>query len=209
MAPGFGLQINGTEKTKRGITEDINFRTALPLQVAAEREIARLLSGNPALSWDVGFEPFAHPAILPLSIVGASSPIFLLVAGMFSLTSEVYAIVSERKNRLRQALSTMGMIPSAYWASYIFYEVVFTTLTSLLTTLFGMAFQFDLFLKNGFGVVWLLFWCYELAIIGVVFLFSSIVAEPASSYMLGLLFVLIGFLMQLSVVFGFPFTDQV
>ena len=90
----------------------------------------------------------------------------------------------------------MGLFPSAYWASYIFYELVFITATSLLTTLWGMAFGFDLWLRNGFGVIWCLFWCYEFAILGVMFFFSSIVADPASSYMLGLIFVLVGFLEQ-------------
>ena len=79
---GFGLQVNGTAKSKRSIKEDLTFFALVPLQVATEREIARTLSGaGAALSWTVGTVPFAHPPLNPFSIVGAFAPTCLMIAG--------------------------------------------------------------------------------------------------------------------------------
>ena len=36
---------------------------------------------------------------------------------------QVAAVVVEREQRLRQAMRTMGMLDSAYWASWAAYEV--------------------------------------------------------------------------------------
>lgn len=132
-----------------------------------------------------------------------------MIAGMFALTFEVFNIVTERKNKLRQAMASMGMMQSAYWSSWIMYEVVIITITSLLTVLFGMLFQFDLFLKNDFGVVYLLFWTYEFALVGLIVLFSVVINDASASYLLGLVYVIIGFIMQVSVVAGFPYDSSV
>ena len=40
-------------------------------------------------------------------------------------------------------MKTMGMMQSAYWASWVFYEMIWATLTALLIVLFGMLFQFQ------------------------------------------------------------------
>ncbi|XP_048591975.1 ABC transporter A family member 11-like [Brassica napus] len=40
------------------------FKFLVPLQIAAEREIARSLMGDPKFGWDFGFKEFARPAII-------------------------------------------------------------------------------------------------------------------------------------------------
>ena len=56
--------------------------------------------------------------------------------------------------------------------------------------------QFDLFLKNDFAVLYLLFWCYEFAVSGLIFLLSTIISDAAASNQLGLVYVIIGFIFQ-------------
>lgn len=49
----YGIQTNSTSKMERGYYEDPVFKFQLPLQLAAEREIAVLLAGGwiPACIW--------------------------------------------------------------------------------------------------------------------------------------------------------------
>lgn len=49
-AISYGLQTNSTPATKRGHFEDPTFKFQIPLQLAAEREIARSLIGGTQLS---------------------------------------------------------------------------------------------------------------------------------------------------------------
>ena len=42
----YGVQTNSSSATKRGRTEDPTFKFLVPLQIAAEREIARFLIGG-------------------------------------------------------------------------------------------------------------------------------------------------------------------
>ena len=42
----YGVQTNSSLATKRGRTEDPTFKFLVPLQIAAEREIARFLIGG-------------------------------------------------------------------------------------------------------------------------------------------------------------------
>ena len=45
----YGVQTNSSSATKRGRTEDPTFKFLVPLQIAAEREIARFLIGGTIL----------------------------------------------------------------------------------------------------------------------------------------------------------------
>lgn len=59
-------------------------------------------------------------------------------------------------------MSTMGLYESAYWLSWFTWEALLTTLSALFTVLFGMMFQFDFFLNNSFGILFLLFFLFQL-----------------------------------------------
>ena len=45
----YGIQTNSTSVLKRGLSEDPTFKFQIPLQIAAEREIARSLLGGTSL----------------------------------------------------------------------------------------------------------------------------------------------------------------
>ncbi|XP_018511308.2 ABC transporter A family member 11 isoform X2 [Brassica rapa] len=60
----YGVQTNSSSEKKRGRVEDPTFKFLVPLQIAAEREIARSLMGDPKFGWDFGFKEFARPAII-------------------------------------------------------------------------------------------------------------------------------------------------
>ena len=59
-------------------------------------------------------------------------------------------------------MTMMGLYDTAYWFSWLTWEGIITLLSSVLTVLFGMMFQFDFFLNNNFAVVFLLFFLFQL-----------------------------------------------
>ena len=61
----------------------------------------------------------------------------------------------------------MGLYDSAYWLSWLTWEGFLTLLSSLFLVLFGMMFQFDIFLHNSFAVVFLVFFLFQLNMVRV------------------------------------------
>ncbi|KAI9174773.1 hypothetical protein LWI28_022515 [Acer negundo] len=161
----YGIQTNSTPSERRGLYEDPTFKFQIPLQIAAEREIARFLLGDPKLGWEVGLKGFAHPEGKVVSAISSVGPTFFLAIAMFGFVFQISALVTEKELRLRQAMTMMGLFDSAYWLSWLMWETIITLLSSFFIVLFGMMFQFDFFLKNDFIVVFLLFFLFQLNMI--------------------------------------------
>jgi hypothetical protein len=66
-----------------------------------------------------------------------------------------------------QMMATMGLIDSAYWITWLLWEVVLVFISSLLLVLFGMMFQFDFFLHNNFGILFILFFLFQLNMVSL------------------------------------------
>ncbi|XP_028787945.1 ABC transporter A family member 2 [Neltuma alba] len=207
-AIGYGVQTNSTFIQKRGRYEDPTFSFQLPLQLAAEREIARYLIGDPSFSWSFSFKEFAHPAIEFFSTVGSVGPAFFLAIAMFNFVLQMGSLVTEKENKLRQAMMMMGLYDSAYWLSWLTWEAVITLISSLLIVLFGMMFQFDVFLKNNFAVVFLLFFLFELSMMGFAFMLSAFIRKSSSATTMGFSIFIIGFITQIVVQAGYPYDND-
>ncbi|KAK4798927.1 hypothetical protein SAY86_024292 [Trapa natans] len=202
----YGLQTNSTPVAKRGHFEDPTLKFQIPLQIAAEREIARSLIGAPSFSWIVGLKEFAHPATETFSGVATLGPTFFLAIAMFGFVFQISSLTTEKELKLRQAMTLMGLFDSAYWLSWLTWEGIITLISSLFTVLFGMMFQFDFFLHNSFAVVFLLFFLFEFNMIGFAFLLSAFISKSSSSTSVGFFIFIIGFLTQLVTIFGFPYS---
>uniref|UniRef100_A0A1S3XG68 ABC transporter A family member 11-like n=1 Tax=Nicotiana tabacum TaxID=4097 RepID=A0A1S3XG68_TOBAC len=172
------------------VPEDPTFKFQLPLQLAASREIARSLLGDSKFSWNVGLKEFAHPAIedreagdsfQKFAFVAIFSPIFFYAISMFGFVFQISSMVLEKELKLRQAMTVMGLFDSAYWCSWLIWEGIMTFLSSLLIVLFGMMFQLHLFLKNSFLIVLLLFFLFQLNMVGFAFLISNFIRKSAST----------------------------
>ncbi|XP_050255430.1 ABC transporter A family member 2-like [Quercus robur] len=204
----YSIQTNSTPVAVRGNYEDPTFKFQIPLQIAAEREIARYLIGDSNFSWIVGFKEFAHPAIDSFSAVGSVGPAFFLATAMFSFVFQISSLITEKELKLRQAMSMMGLYDTAYWLSWLTWEGTLTLLSSLFIVLFGMMFQFDFFLHNSFLVVYLVFFLFQLNMIGFAFMLSAFISKSAASTTVGFSIFIVGFLTQLVTVFGFPYSDS-
>ncbi|XP_028102330.1 ABC transporter A family member 2-like isoform X1 [Camellia sinensis] len=204
----YGLQTNSTPVGKQGHFEDPTFKFQIPLQIAAEREIARSLIGDPNFSWVVSLKEFAHPALQIFSAVGTVGPTFFLVIAMFGFVFQISSLIAEKELKLRQAMTMMGLYDTAYWFSWLTWEGIITLISSLLTVLFGMMFQFDFFKHNGFVVVFLLFFLFQFNMIGLAFMLSAFISKSSSSTTVGFSIFIIGFVAQLVTQFGFPYSTS-
>lgn len=193
----YGIQTNSTSVQKRGQYEDPTFDFQLPLQLAAEREIARFLIGDPGFKWNVFFKEFPHPGIAPFSTVGSMGPTFFLATAMFNFVLQMSSLVTEKELKLRQAMTVMGLYDSAYWLSWLTWETVVTIISSLLLVLTGMVFQFDFFLKNSFAVLFFLFFLFELSMTGFAFLLSAFIRKSSSATTVGFSVFIVGFMTQM------------
>ncbi|KAG7538813.1 ABC transporter-like [Arabidopsis suecica] len=205
----YGIQTNSSSERKRGQTEDPTFKFLVPLQVAAEREIARSLIGDPDFGWGLGFKEFARPAIITetTSALSVMGPVFFLAFSMFGFVLQLGSLVTEKELKLRQAMTMMGVYDSAYWLSWLLWEGILTFVSSLLLVLFGMIFRFDFFLKNSFVLVFLLFLLFQFNMIGLAFALSSIISKSSSATTVGFLVFLIGFITQIVSATGFPYSS--
>lgn len=192
----YGIQTNSTPVSKRGNYEDPTLKFQIPLQLAAEREIARSLIKDPDFNWLVSLKEFAHPAIENFSAVGTIGPTFFLAIAMFGFVFQITSLITEKELKLRQALTMMGLYDTAYWLSWLSWEGIIAALSSLFTVLFGMMFQFDFFLNNNFAVLYLLFFLFQLNMIGFAFMISAFITKPSSSTTVGFSVFIIGFLTQ-------------
>jgi hypothetical protein len=81
-------QVNSTTKYFKGNFQDPTFFAAVPIQAAADREIARFqwaaAGRTEPLTWDVSTSQFAHPATGNINIVGQAMGPFVFAAGMFN-----------------------------------------------------------------------------------------------------------------------------
>ncbi|GMJ04964.1 A. THALIANA ABC2 HOMOLOG 1, ABC2 homolog 1, ATP-binding cassette A2 [Hibiscus trionum] len=203
----YGLQTNSTPIIRRGQHEDPTLKFQIPLQVAAEREIARSLIGDPNFGWTVEFKEFAHPAEESFSAIATIGPTFFLAIAMFSFVFEIGSLVSEKELKLRQAMTMMGLLDSAYWLSWLTWEGFMTLISSLFIVLFGMMFQFDFFLNNSFAVLFFVFYLFQLNMVGFAFMLSAFISKSSSATTIGFFIFIIGFFTQIVTSVGFPYDD--
>ncbi|XP_043704169.1 ABC transporter A family member 2-like [Telopea speciosissima] len=203
----YGIQTNSTPVTKRGRYEDPTFKFQVPLQIAAEREIARSLIGDPKFSWDVGLKAFVHPSGEKFSTMETIGPTFFLAIAMFGFVFQMSSLVTEKELKLRLAMNIMGVYECAYWFSWLTWEALITFLSALFTVLFGMMFRLDFFLHNSFAVVFLLFFLFQLNMVSFSFLLSAFISKSSSSTIVGFCIFIIGFVTQLVTAFGFPYSS--
>lgn len=204
----YGIQTNSTAVARRGHYEDPTFKFQIPLQIAAEREIARSLIGVPNFSWVVNFMEFAHPPVDNFSAVNTVGPTFFLAIAMFGFVLQISSLITEKELKLRQAMTMMGLYDTAYWLSWLTWEGITTLIASLFTVLFGMMFQFDFFSKNNFAVVFLVFFLFQLNMVGFAFMLSAFISKSSSSTTVGFSIFIVGFLTQLVTAFGFPYSTD-
>jgi hypothetical protein len=102
------LQVNATVKYFKGRFQDPTFFAAVPLQAAADREVARFqwaAAGRAgALEWGLSASQFAHPATDNINLVGQAMGPFVFAANMFNFVM----LVRRRLRRVVPAVAAPG-----------------------------------------------------------------------------------------------------
>jgi len=211
----FDLQTNSTVKFFKGSFQDPNMFAQLPLQTAVERAAIRFLrarDGTGDFTGDIEFETrvreFPHPAQASESVVAIIAASFLFAAAMFGFVLQLSAVVGERENKLRRALTAMGMLDSAYWLSWLAWELALVFTGSLLICIFGCMFQFDLFLNNDFGLMLCVFFMFEAALLCMAFTISTFIRKVITATNIGFMVFLLGWIFQIVTIFGFPYSPD-
>lgn len=211
----FTLQTNSSVKAFKGQFQHPNFFFQIPLQMAVEREIVRqhLINSNneetaEKLKWDVGFTEFPHPAFSALSVVGVTLGPFIFAANMFGFVAQMSSMIMEKQSGMRQVLRTMGMLDSAYWASWATWEVLVIFTMTFLQMAFGAIFQFKFFLKNSFFLLFFLLFLFQLSMSGMGMLLSVLLPTTTWATIVGFVKFILGWIMQISVIIGLPYSAK-
>ena len=64
----------------------------------------------------------------------------------------------------------MGLFDSAYWTSWLLWEILLGFISSILLILFGMMFGFYIFRHNSFGLLLCLFFLFQVNMVNYLFL---------------------------------------
>jgi hypothetical protein len=170
----------------------------LPVQSAVSRELARqaLIDAGrkadaDALAWAPSMARFPHPEMTTLSLTGRVIAPCVFAACMFGAVTQMAQIVAEKDGGLRQAMRTMGLMESSYWASWVVFDLAFGTLLTLVIILSGMALRFRFFLANDFSLLFALFWLFLAAISGFVYFVTAFVAKPQTAVYVGFIVFLV------------------
>lgn len=143
---------------------------------------------------------------MPHAQLTAAGPLFFFAALLFSFVVQISSLVQERELKLRQAMRTMGLLDSVYWATWTFYAIVFNVFSSLMLSIFGLIFQFNLFLKNDFGLYFVLFFLFQCDMTAMAFFISTFVRTTTTATSIGFVFFIIFFIFWFVVaIFGFPY----
>eukprot|EP00892_Ulva_mutabilis_P002376 jgi/Ulvmu1/12139/UM085_0003.1 len=207
----FVLQMNSTVKFFRGKAQNAVDFIGMPLQVAAHREISRVLAADaqtPLDSFDIGWKIFPHPVKTEDSTIGTLMSLFLFISFLFGFVNVMTALIGERETKVTQALTTIGMMRSSYWLSWVVWEVLLAFVVALISMAFGAAVQIDFFLKNNFGNVFLTLFLFQLAMVGFAYFLASFVRKSSLAISLGFVIFLVGFVFSLVINFGVPYTDK-
>lgn len=121
---------------------------------------------------------------------------------------QLSSIVAERERGLRQALTTAGMLDSAFWVSWLFVELIISVIFSLLLIGFGAMFGFAFFLKNSFSLVFMLFLLFQWSMVGVAFILSAFISKTSTAINVGFVIFIFGWIIQTAVAFNYPYAPE-
>ncbi|KAJ8428688.1 hypothetical protein Cgig2_032268 [Carnegiea gigantea] len=185
----YGIQTNSTVVPKRGKYEDPTFEFQIPLQVAAEREIARFLIGDPNFDWRVGLKEFARPPADPFSAIATIGPTCFFAIAMFDFAFQMSSLVMEKELKLR-------------------HEGLLVVVSSVFIVLFGLMFQFDFFLHSSVSILFLVFFLFQLNMTAFAFALSAFISQSSSSTNIGFYNFIVGLITQVVMQFGFPYSEK-
>jgi hypothetical protein len=147
---GFSIQTNSSVQWFKGRFQDPNLYAQLPVQVAVERQIFKLIAQEPKVTWDVSVTPFPHPSSKSPSAIANFAPTFIFASMAFNFVIQLHDLLHEKESGARRLMSVMGLANTPFFASWILFQSLLAVIEACLLVGFSYAFSFDLFVRNDF-----------------------------------------------------------
>jgi len=196
----FTVQYNTTPQDvfPIGVT-DFNEVELMPSLITAMN--AQIMSSflNRKVQFEFYKKIFPHPDLPGKDDAFQNYGPFLLY-GCFILSFQffLYRLALEKENRNRVAMKLAGMYQSQHYLSWGLPFALSMLFTSLLLIAFGYIFQFDFFKETNFGVTFITFFLFGLALIPWIFFFELLVKSAQSVSLLVFSFFFVTYLIASS-----------
>ena len=204
----YDLQINTTRDCEElgffGCSKP-HLELTAPAQLAVDQALLRLhavdATGAPdaaaraTASIAVEYSNFPHPDLPVLFFAFERyGNTFLYIALIFNFVIQGCQVVREKEKHLRLALKQIGMLESAYWASWLAINVAVNTAMVFLLIVVGHILGFDFFTENAFGLYFFTFWLTTLSFTGLAYMFSALTHSTSTMRAFGIIFYILTFI---------------
>jgi hypothetical protein len=132
-------------------------------------------------------------------------PTFIVISLAFPLTTQVGDIVGERETKVLQAMTSMGLLHSAYWVSWHVFHALINLTYAFLFTVVGIIFKYQVFFETNFLVMWLTIFWYSLAIQGISYFSAALITKQKYSTTIGGIFMFFSLVSTVLVQLGIPY----
>ncbi|KAJ3196135.1 ATP-binding cassette sub- A member 1 [Irineochytrium annulatum] len=197
----YQLWFNGTNSAN---ISDIFGRTMLSVVRGIDEAIITNLNGGSVPSnLDIQMKdwPLIPSTTVSDAIVQGLGPVFFFCSTMVIFINIINQVVGEKEMKLRLGMEMMGLKPSVYWLSHYLSTSSLVLVNALLTSIFGLVFQFTAFKQTNFAILWITFFLFGEAMVMFGFFLTTFVRQARVAVLLGIFIFIIGLLFE-TFVFG-------
>ena len=161
-------------------------------QRLVDQSVLRVSSGQSDASIDIEFSDFPHPpGEVSWDVMADYGPDWIYIALVFNMVIQMTFIVTEKENKLRDAMTQMGMMRSAYWMSWFISCEIVNVFVVLSMCAFGWAIDMDFFRENGFDVFFLHFFLTMTSFTLLAFFFSTLLSTSEQAQNFGIVWFIV------------------
>ncbi|KAG0269989.1 ATP-binding cassette sub- A member 1 [Actinomortierella ambigua] len=218
----FGIEfsiVDGPPKNYRyqtwfNYTSDANqtdpFGDSLLSFTRAVDEAIMIVSGTSTTDLDVELKDFPKvpPARTADQVIQQLGAMFFFCSMMVIFICVLNQLVGEKELHLRHSMQMMGLKTVVYWLSWWLSNSVLVVISAIVLSGFGVAFGFDAFKNANFGVLFISFVLFGLAMVTMAFWLTTMVKASRTAILIGIFLFIIGLLFQ-SMVFSNPFVGYI
>ncbi|KAG9307579.1 hypothetical protein G9A89_023144 [Geosiphon pyriformis] len=163
---------------------------------------------SPAFNVRIKDWPIVPPKNISDQIVASLGSLFFFCAEMIIFISVLNTIVTEKEQKLTDSLVMMGLKKEVYWLAYFISNAWLIVFCSLITCVFGFAFDFSVFRNTNFIVLLITFILFGLAMVTFAFFITTFCRSARVAVLVGIFLFIIGLLFQ-SLVFSSSFVGYI
>ena len=127
---------------------------------------------------------------------------------MFHFVALLFQLVAEKETGVLQALRNMGLKETAFWASWLFSEIIVSATHTAIVIMTAAALKIPLFVDNSLLLVAILIFMTNVSLMSIAFLISAILKKADSAVPIGFGIFVLAWIMQMCVQNGFPYTTS-